>query len=218
MDDLGLTALDVLDLGSAAGRRRSSAEEPLVVELVRVLVPEDLEVIRHPPAKPAKIDDSESHILRITNSHHQIARLLATGTNNTQTAALSGHSPAYISRLQKDPSFRDLLAYYAQNQELVFVEANERMKAFGLDVLEELHARFMENPADFSRKELAELTELYLVKAQAARGLAQGATNTTRPQVQIGISFVKPQEGQLAGQEGPTGGLVIDGESIHVIE
>lgn len=218
MNDLagGVTALDILDLGSASQRRNAAryADAELVVELVRPLVEGDIDILRHPPAKPSReAQDDVSQILRITNSHHQIARVLAVGTNNTKTAALTGHSPAYIARLQKDPAFRDLLAYYAQNQEMIFVEANERMKAFGLDLLEELHSRFMDDPASFSRKELAELTELYLVKSQAAKGLAaQGSAAGARPQVSIGISFVRP------ATEGGPGAMILEGESIDVTE
>lgn len=189
-DDL----LDVLDLGSASVRRLQARDVPLVVELVRVLTEDDIPVLLNPPAKP-KQEPEGNPILRITNSHHQIARLLAVGTKNVEVAALTGHSTSYIGRLLRDPAFAELMSYYADNQDLVFVEANERMKAFGLDVLEELHQRFLADPESFSRKELADYAEMFLVKAQAARGLAT-AGNAARSgmPLQIGISFVAPHE------------------------
>ena len=135
-------------------------------------------------------------------SHHRLAQLIATGTAPEKISAITGYSPSYISSLQGDPTFGELLAYYGANAELIFIDVMERMKTLGLASLEILQERIDSEPDTWTKRELMELSELMLVKPRLATALAQGASS--RPAANISISFVAPREGLVISQEGET--------------
>lgn len=193
-------------VGSARGGRRVAAQGPVQVELVRVLTPEDVPLLVNPPP----VGSSPPTIASIRHSHHQLARLLAEGREQAEVALITGYSPSRISILKGDPAFAELLAYYAIQREQVFVDVMERMRALGLDSLEEIQARMNETPEKFSARELFELTELMLVKGRAAPGSSQGAgagqVGLGNGGVNVQVTFVsapaKIIEGQVASEVG----------------
>lgn len=79
------------------------ANSPRILE-VRSLTEADLEYLRQPSAK--------DRLLKIKDSHHNVARLLASGLNLGEVAEATGYSLVRISILSKDPSVQDLVAHY----------------------------------------------------------------------------------------------------------
>jgi hypothetical protein len=127
----------------------------------------------------------------IRHNHHQLARLMATGVPQEEIALITGYSPTYISRIKSDPTFEALVDYYHNQRDEVFVDVVERMKTLGLSTLDELQRRLDDEPDEWSRRELMELTELMLIKPAAART----PMNTTQAQapVNVAVNFITAQ-------------------------
>lgn len=71
---------------------------------IRDLVRDDLELLREKRQLPV--------IQRIRDPHHALARALASGVRQFEAAARCGYSVNRVSQLEKDPAFRELVAYY----------------------------------------------------------------------------------------------------------
>lgn len=167
--------------GDARGGRRASA--PLMLEVARVLEPGDLQALGGAVAAPAQ------RLLQIRHSHHQLARLLCEGREQAEVSLLTGYAPSYISSLQNDPAFAELLTYYAIQREQVFIDTVEALKGLGLNTMAELQRRLEEAPEKFSNREIMEALELLLVKPMAAQ--AKGPIGgQIGPAPSINISFV----------------------------
>lgn len=140
-------------------------------------------------------------ITRVRNTHHKLAKLLATGESNASASLLTGYSPSYISEIQRDPTFRELLAYYCTQDEVRVADVRERMTAVGLSALDEMQQRLEEDPSKWSNGQLMELTELTLVKTGRVGGSGGGfgAAPTGGAGVSVNVSFVSPGGGN-AGQ------------------
>jgi hypothetical protein len=115
---------------------------------------------------------------------------------------LTGYSPTYVSVLKDDPSFQELVAHYAMQEELHHVDVLERMKLLGLATLDTLQERLEEDPAGFSNRELMEQAELMLVKPMIATrgGILPGvAVGPQSSGVQVNVNFI----GQAAPHQQP---------------
>lgn len=76
-----------------------------VVE-VRPITKEDLPRLMGPR------DRSQSMPQKLKESHHTVARFLATGLDNSQVAALTGYSANRVGQLQAAPAMQELIAHY----------------------------------------------------------------------------------------------------------
>lgn len=74
---------------------------------IQVLKPEDLEFLREKSATPT--------IIRLRESHHRIAMLLALGLTIKETADRVGYSAVRVSFLAGTPTMKDLIARYRQD-------------------------------------------------------------------------------------------------------
>lgn len=79
------------------------ATSPRILE-VRSLTEADLEYLRQPSAR--------NRILKLKDSHHNVARLLATGMTQIAVADATGYSIVRINTLALDPSVQELIAHY----------------------------------------------------------------------------------------------------------
>lgn len=163
---------------------------PLMIEVVRGLTPEDLVQLRQPPVASGPATGGKVlGLLQIRQSHHQLARLIVQGFDNTTVSLISGYAPAYISQLKGNPAFAELLDNYTAELELVMSDVQVRMRTLGLSFLDALQARLEDNPGDWTKRELMEAAELLLIKSRqspAASGPGQGAG------INITVGFVKP--------------------------
>jgi hypothetical protein len=182
-EDDSSEAHDAFVLGSGRGGRKGM--RAVTWEVVRSLrIPDDLPLLSQSLPAP------KQNISQIRHSHHQLARLLATGTPQAECALITGYAPSYISVLKTDPTFQDLMYYYATQKEQIFVDVVERMKSLGLSTLDELQSRLEADPDAFANRELMELVELTMVKPMiASRG--QPSHNLAGTGVQVNVNFVK---------------------------
>jgi hypothetical protein len=143
------------------------------------------------PLLQVRVPAPKQTLTQIRHTHHQLARLLATGTKEQEASLITGYKPTYISVLKGDPSFQDLMEYYAAQREQIFVDVVERMRSLGLATIDELQARLEEEPDEFSRRELMELAELMLIKPMSART----PLHTVAPvaPVSLSVKFVTAQ-------------------------
>ena len=188
-----------MEIPSARGGRRPA--EPLLVEFVRELTAEDLESL----ATPVPLGAKPPTVQELRASHHALAQLLAKGLSATEAGQITGYSASRISILKnQDPAFAELVEYYRAKREVVFVDALERMKAVGLDTLELLHERVLNDPDALSVREMGEMVELLLVKPTRGQGAA-GPLGPTAPGngVTVNVKFVSAD---------PHPNLTIDGE------
>ena len=102
---------------------------------------------------------------RIRGIHHEIARQLASGLTPAEVSAITGYSLSRISILQGDPSFRELLAFYKNKSDEVFVDVRKRMAVLGLDAANELADRLETKPETLSNSQLIEITKASLDRA-----------------------------------------------------
>ena len=104
-------------------------------------------------------------LAKIRGIHHEIARQLASGLTPSEVSATTGYSLSRISILTKDPSFKELLAFYNKKEKEVFVDVRKRMAVLGLDAASELQDRLENAPESLSNSQLIEITKATLDRA-----------------------------------------------------
>lgn len=104
-------------------------------------------------------------IARLRQIHHEIARLLSSGLTETEVAGATGYSLSRISILKNDPSFKELLAYYAKSQAETFIDVKKRLAMLGTDAVAELQDRLDFKPDSLTNTQLIEITKATLDRA-----------------------------------------------------
>ncbi len=84
---------------------RRQPNSPRILEIA-VLRPEDLAFLQEKRVVPM--------LKKIRDSHHAIARYLASGMSMTETAQVCGFSITRISLLAQDPGVKELIEHYRQ--------------------------------------------------------------------------------------------------------
>lgn len=190
--DSALALLDEVTFPKAAGGYAPPAA-PVQFRVLRPLTPADVPTLLAKAPSGAGADP----VATIRQSHHNLARLLATGVDDVEASLCTGYTPNHISRLRQSPAFAELLNYYSTQRDQIFVDALERMKVVGLMAIDELRQRIEDEPSAFARRELMEVVDLMLVKSQQLAPTRAGAAGLGAPAgVNVAISFVqaKPQE------------------------
>lgn len=142
-----------LNIDRAASRGRRAL--PLNVEVLRPIDDADIAMLETPGSTPAPA------LKRITDRHHSLARLLASGTPENEAAAIVGYGVARVSILKDDPAFQELLTLYRGEVNTQFSTTLEHMAGLSRDALLELRDRMEEEPSKFTNNELRALvTEL----------------------------------------------------------
>lgn len=193
LDPTGRALLGEVLLGSARGGKKPRS--PLFVSVLRSLGPEDVPALLSAPEVAAP----RPTLSAIRHSHHQLARLIASGMPQVQIGLTLGYSQTYISNIKHDPAFTELVEHYAANREQIFVDVLERMKILGMNTLEELQNRLETEPEGWTKRELMELAKLTIVDPMvrgAAGGFAGSAGNGGA--VNIEVKFVSAD-----GPQGP---------------
>jgi hypothetical protein len=92
-----------------------------------------------PAPKPAQV-------LRIRDSHHRIAMLVAKGYAAEEVSAMTGTGLSRIYTLARDPSFKELVRFYLNADGDVHRDLMVKMEDIARDAFEELHTRLQEQP------------------------------------------------------------------------
>lgn len=123
-------------------------------DYVRDLTVEDLARLDEP--RPTAVPEP---LKKIRDSHHALARAIATGMRPAEAALVTGYSVARISVLQNSPAFMALVDFYRSNVNEAFAGLLERMAGLAIDVLEELRDRLESAPESLSNQVLLQLFE-----------------------------------------------------------
>jgi len=125
--------------------------------ITRELTPEDVIKLNDAPVGVAS-----SPLKKLKHSHHNLARLIADGVREEQISAVTGYSGAYISSIKCDPAFAQLVVYYEQQKEKIYLDVHERLSTLSMDAVDEIQSRLAETPEGFQNRELFELATLGL--------------------------------------------------------
>lgn len=150
-----LTLDDLLPL--SRGRRAAPTE----VAYVRDLTVADIVRLLSSPEGST----TQAPLKKLRTSHHRVAKLVADGVREGEISLITGYSVSRISYFKTDPAFRELVAFYQEQKEELYVNLHERIAALGTDAMEELQTRLDENPAAFGNRDLKDLVEAMLDRA-----------------------------------------------------
>lgn len=135
-----------LNIDRAAGPGRPALR--LEARVDRELNPADLgllSVVKGSVSVPLK---------KLSDRHHALARLLASGTPEGEAALILGYDISRVSILKQSPAFQELLALYRREVDFEFSTVLEHMAGLSRDALLEIRERLEENPEDFATKDL----------------------------------------------------------------
>lgn len=186
LSDQGARAVD-LDLVLNT-RTSGRASAPVHLFEVRELVESDLHLL------DLSRETTTPHIQRLRDSHHALARALASGMRPQEAQIVTGYSASRISILQNDPSFKELVAFYRDNQNAAYANLHDRLSVLSLDATEELADRLRENPDSLSSGML-----LDIVKATADRTGYGPATKSTTVNINVDLADRLAAARQRAG-------------------
>lgn len=117
-----------------APRTSGRAAAPPSAEYVRDLGPADLALLaseRETPIRPPALK-------ALRDRHHALARCLAQGMRPAEAAAVTGYDVSRISILSGDPTFRNLIAFYAANETALAADYAERATTLALSAMNKL--------------------------------------------------------------------------------
>lgn len=157
-------------------RTRGRAALPLTPVKVRDLSLSDLGLLSSEKGSEAP------NIKRISNRHHTLARLLASGMGPGEAAIVAGYSASRISILQDDPLFKDLVTFYKKDVDAQYLDMHERIAGLSVDALEELRQRLEEEPDSFSNGMLLD------IMTKTADRSGNGPTSTST-QVNVNVNL-----------------------------
>lgn len=118
----------------------------------------------------------------LTERHHTLARLLATGTEPLAAATVVGYTPARVSVLKSDPAFKELVEFYKDQVDAEYVDMHAQIAGMSQDALVEIRNRMEDDPEAFSTSQLLEL-----FKAGADRS-GHGPSTTQNNNVNVNIA------------------------------
>lgn len=106
----------------------------------------DLEIFGQPRALDAPADPvrPKQALKRLRDSHHLIARLFAAGLRPEQVSLQTTYSLGRLAALTADPSFQELVSFYVNARRDVVEMVEEKLKAVGMDFVQEAHERLLE--------------------------------------------------------------------------
>lgn len=150
---------------------------PMIAEAIRELTQADIAIL-----SSSNRETTGSPLKRISERHHALARLLATGTSQADACIITGYDPSRVSILCSDPSFKELLEFYTREVNAEYLGMHAQLAGLGADALSELRRRIEENPTDIGFNSLLE------VVTKVADRTGHGASTKTEVNVTVGLA------------------------------
>ena len=144
--------MSVLNLNIAKLAGPGRLPLPLEAEYVRDITEADLAIMAVKP-----LGSMSPALKRITDRHHSLARLLASGVSEGEAAMITGYDVSRVSILKNSPAFQELLALYQSEVKREFVTTLEHMAGIARDAALILRERMEENPDRFTNSELVKM-------------------------------------------------------------
>jgi hypothetical protein len=99
-------------------------------------------------------------LVRLRDSHHAVARLIAHGLRPYEVSAQTGYSLSRLSALRADPSFQELVTFYAASGAEVRADMQALMEGYSRDALQAWHEKLLDHPEDLDAAELREFAKM----------------------------------------------------------
>jgi len=193
-----------MDLGLDITRTSGRAGKAVTAEHVRDLNLADLALLEtEKGVKPPTL-------VRLRESHHTLARALASGQKPAEAAMCTGFSLSRISILQNDPAFKELLNVYSGHQLEVYAGLHQKMAAVAIDAVEELHTRLEDKPEDFSVGQLVEVSKTFADRTGHAPKADKGPMNVFNIQLADRLAMARQRAGLI--EAAPLQPPTIEGE------
>jgi len=142
-------------------------------------------------------ENTGPRIKALRYNHHLLAKAVASGKSGLECANLTGLTPTRVSDLKNDPAFQELVSYYADEMNEVYVDVHQRMAALGTSILEELAERFEADPDKFTKRELLEMfttmADRSIPTAKGGPAPQQAIVAGANGGLALQINFVSPQ-------------------------
>jgi len=143
-----MTDLDIDLSAIGAGRRKKE----ISAEYVRDLVPADLA----PMTGEQGIQPID--IKKLSDRHHQLAKLFASGLSNREVALYTGYTESRISVLKSSPAIKELIQTYRENVvDPQFDAILEHMSGLNYDAVLEIRERLEDEPEKLSTGQLLDI-------------------------------------------------------------
>lgn len=141
-------------------------------------------------------DGTGPRLKTLRYNHHLLAKAVASGKSLLECSNLTGHSATRICVLKNDPAFQELVSFYAEELNEVYVDVHQRMASLGTSVLEELQERFEADPEKFTKRELMDLfttmADRSIPTAKGGPSPQQAITAGPNGGLALQINFVSP--------------------------
>jgi len=133
---------------------------PLVFQVERELTEADLALVESVPAGEAPPD-----LKKITDRHHMLARLLASGMSEEEAAIHTGYSLSRVSILKNSRAFIEVQNLYREQANEEFFSVFDHMAGLSRDALLQLRERIEESPDRISTTDLLKIVDSMTEKA-----------------------------------------------------
>lgn len=181
---------------------RGALAEPLLLDVVRELTPDDLARANEAPKSGVPI------LQRLRATHHRQAELLAQGRTNLEVAAIVGCTPQRLTQLLADPAFAELVAYYRDQIMVLALSDGARLRDKLVDVgemaVDELRDR-MEDDGKRAAMPIGEVRKIAEFAMDRTVAPPRAAPNAVTPPASVTINFGtpvgRPAPGEAAGPE-----------------
>lgn len=130
------------------------AAKSLHAEVVRELTASDLALLA------TERGVQPSHVQRITDRHHALARCLASGMSATEAGLCTGYTGSRISILRGDPAFEELIAFYRADRGAEVLDLQAKFTALAKDATTEIQERLELQPESFNIDALLDTVKL----------------------------------------------------------
>lgn len=151
-----------------------ATEKDLAPRVLRVLSEADRALF----GAPLKV----SKLKRISDRHHALARLIASGKKPIEAAAMTGYTPQTVSVLKGDPAFAELVAFYREDAEREYVKLHDVIAGLSLDAFLELRRRVEDEVEKLSVNQLMEIAKL------SADRSGHGPSSSQQINVNVGLA------------------------------
>lgn len=126
----------------------------LHAEVVRELTQSDLALLA------TERGIQPTHVQRITDRHHALARCLASGMSATEAGLCTGYTASRISVLRGDPAFEELISFYRADKGASVLDLQAKFTALAKDATTEIQDRLELEPTSFGHDQLLDVIKL----------------------------------------------------------
>lgn len=169
------------------------AAKALHAEVVRELTQSDLHLLA------TERGVQPTHVQRITDRHHALARCLASGMSATEAALCTGYTSSRISVLRGAPAFEELISFYRADRGGEVLDLQQKFTALAKDATTEIQERLELEPAAFGVEALIDIVKL---TADRSGNGPQSKTTNVNVNVNLGDRMKAARE-RVAGTAPP---------------